>query len=126
MKLGQIVMARESFQRLSTLKMPPQTAYRLLKYLKLVTAESEVIEKQRINLIRDVSGTKDGEDVNLAPGTQEHARFLSEYIATLETESDLKPLDMKLDDLLAALAAEQGNVLSAADLGQLEAFFATE
>jgi len=123
MKLGQIVMARESFQRLSTLRMPPQTAYRLLKYLKLVTAESEVIERQRINLLRDVSGTKDGEDVNLAPGTPEHTRFLVEYSAALETESDLKPFDMMMDALLATLEAEKGNVLSAADLAAVEPFF---
>lgn len=122
MKLGEIVTARESFQRLSTLKMPPQMAYRLLKYLKTVTTEIEVIEKQRVGLLRDISGIADG-DVKLEPGTPEHMRFLVEYTAALDTDSDLKPAPLKFEDLLAALDGRDGNILSAADLAAIEPFF---
>jgi len=125
MKLGHIVMAQESLQRLAALRMPPQAAYRLLKYLKLVNIEQEVIEKQRVKLIHEVSGTKDGDNVNLAPGTPEHAQYLTKYGATLEAESDLKPFDMKMEELLVVLDGEKGNVLSAADIGTLELFFET-
>jgi len=123
MNLGMIYQARESFLRFASLKMPPQMAYRLLKYLKLVDAEQAVLEQQRVKLIHDVSGTVDGENVNLAPGTPEHGRFLAQFNELLRTESDLKPFTIKMDEILAALEAEKGNVLCAADLGALEPFF---
>ena len=125
MKLGAILLARESFPRLASLRLPPQSAYRLLKYLKLVAAESEVIEQQRVALLRSVSGISQG-DVALQPGTPEHTAFLNEFDALLGTDSDLKPFGMTMDAMIAAVAADQGNVLSAADLNQLEPFFTPE
>jgi hypothetical protein len=122
MQLGHLLTARDSFQRLSTLKMPPQTAYRLLKYLRLVEVENAVIEQQRVKLLRAAAGVPEG-DVQLTPGSPEHARFIADYADSLETESDLKPCELAFDGLLSALDAEKGNSLSAADLAALEPFF---
>jgi Fe-S-cluster containining protein len=122
MKLAEIVMAQEALQRLSALKMPPQAAYRLLKYLKLVDVERAVCEQQRVKLVLSAAGVTEG-IVNLEPGTPAHAQFIAEYGKVLETESDLKPFDMKMAELLALLDAAKGNVLSASDLGALEPFF---
>lgn len=125
MKLGEIVQARESFKRLSVLKMPPQTAYHLLKYLKLVTAESEIVEKQRTYLVYRISGKTEGEPVKLEPNSPEMAEFLVEYSKVLNTDSELKPFDMTLTTLLDILGDGKDNALSASDLAAIEPFFKT-
>ena len=123
MTLAVMFSSREAWARLAALRMPPHTAYRVLKYAKLVQAEYDVIEQQRGKLIREAAGAKEGEDVSLKSGTPEYAAFVSEFVAMLETDSDLKPCDMKLAALLDVLGKDQGNTLSAQDLGQLEPFF---
>lgn len=123
MKLVNIFIARDAWQRLAALKLPAHTAYRLLKYVKQVSAESEVIEQQRVKLLRDAAGVKEGEEVNLQPGTPEYTQFVAEFGKVLDTDSDLKPFNMTLMGLLDLIGKEQGNALSAQDLGQLEPFF---
>ena len=123
MKLANIYAAREAWQRLAALKLPPHTAYRLLKYVKLVAAEAEVIEQQRMKIRRETTGLADNDNTPVEPNTPEHAQFSVEFGQVLDTESDLKPFSMTLSGLLDLLGKEQGNVLSAQDLGQLEAFF---
>ncbi len=123
MKLLNIYIAKEAWQRLGSLKMPPHTAYRLLKYIKQVTVEGEIIESQRIKLVYSSAGANEGEPVNLEQGTPQHLRFVADFTNTLETESDLKPFSMTLPGLLDLLGKEQGNTLSAQDLSLLEPFF---
>jgi len=125
-KLADVFGAREAWSRLSGLRLPPHTAYRLLKYAKQVTSEYEVIEQQRAKLIRDAAGVKDGEDARLNPGTPEFAAFVAEFGPVLDTESDLKPFDLTLATLLDLIAKDQGNVLAVQDLAQLEPFFKAE
>lgn len=123
MKLANVLMAQSAWKRLAGLKMPPAKAYMLLKYAKLVTAELEVIEQQRVKLIHEITGTKEGENISLAPGTPEHAQFVAAYTVALDVDSDLKQCDMKMDELLSTLTTEEGNALSVEDLGNLEPFF---
>jgi hypothetical protein len=123
MKLVGIFVSREAWQRLAGLKLPPHTAYRLLKYVKQLGSENEVIEQQRIKMIREIAGVGEGENVSLEPGTPQHAQFATEFGKVLDTESDLKPFSMTIPGLLDLLGKEQGNVLSAQDLAQLEPFF---
>ncbi len=123
MKLVNIFVARDAWQRLAGLKLPAHTAYRLLKYIKRLTVENEVIEQQRVKLVYDAAGVKEGEDASLRPGTPQHVQFATKFGEVLDTDSDLKPFDMTLPSLLDLLGKEQGNVLSAQDLAQLEPFF---
>jgi len=123
MKLANVLMARDAWKRLAGLKLPPATAYRLLKYAKLVTAELELIEQQRVKLICEIAGVKEGENATIEPGTPKHTEFVIRYTAALDVETDLKQCDMKMDDLLATLMSES-NTLSVEDLGNLEPFFA--
>jgi hypothetical protein len=126
MKLAHIYTARDAWQRLAGLKLPAPTAYSLLKYLKQVMAESDVIEQQRVKLIRDIAGAKENENASLEPGTPGFLKFAEEFTKVLDTDSDLKPVDMKLEILLAEIGKEAGNALSAQDLGQLEPFFGAQ
>jgi hypothetical protein len=123
MKLADIFIARDAWQHATALRLPAHTAYRLLKYAKRVTAEYDVIEHQRSQLIRAAAGVKEGEGVSLQPGTPEYEQFVQDFGAVLDTDSDLKPCDITLSALLDLIGKDQGNTLSVQDLGQLEPFF---
>ena len=123
MKLGSVYVAHETFKRLAGLKMPPKVAYRLLKFVRKFDAEYEVVEQQRVKLLRDAAKAKEGQDVTLKAGTPEYSEFIAGFNGVLETDSDLELCPIKMNDLLSALDAEQGNVLSAQDLAAVEGFF---
>jgi hypothetical protein len=123
MNLFALHVSRDAWNRLTALKLPAQTAYRLLKYSRQVSAELELIEQQRNKLIRDCAGAKPDETVSLTPGSPEYAEFVEKFSSILETESDLKPADMKFEDLLGSMNGEKGNTLSTNDLAVLEPFF---
>ena len=131
MNLASIVMAKEAFVHLSKLRMKPTTSYRVLKYLRAVLAEAEVIEQHRVKLLHEVTGTKENENVKLDAGTAAHSTFVQEYSKLLELESDLKPSDISLMGLLEELTLalqtepplEKKNFLTPAETGLLEPFF---
>jgi hypothetical protein len=124
MKLANVFMAKEAWGRLSQLKMPPKTAYTLLKYVKLFDVEHSVLEQQRSKLIRDAAGVKEDENASLASGTPEHAAFWEKFSAVLDTDCELELIPLDFGQLLDTLGAEQGNALSVQDLSVLEPFFA--
>lgn len=121
MKLFEIIQAADAWAQLSTLKIPPMTAYRLMKYAKTVAAEAELIEQQRIKILRDVTGVVQGE-IRLEPGTEKFREFVDEFNPYLQGESDLKPMDMTLSGLVDLLSKD-GNALSVQHLANLEPFF---
>lgn len=123
LKLANIYGAADAWNRLAALKLPAHTAYRLLKYARKAAAEREIVEQQRIRLVRQAVGAKDGESVTLKPGMPEYEAFVAEFGQLLETDADLPPFDMTLTGLLDLAAKEPGNMLSVADLAQLEPFF---
>jgi hypothetical protein len=125
MKLVNIFLSREAWQHLNSLKMPPITGYKLMKYVKTIEAESRIVEEQRTKFILEATGAKEGEMVSIEPNTPQMAQFLKQFNEAMALESDLKPFDMQLDSLLALLGKEQENALSVSDLVQLEPFFAT-
>jgi hypothetical protein len=127
MQLGNIFEAREAWQHLTSLKLPPHTAYRILKYARKLTAEAEVIEQQRVKLLKERTTADELGQIQFKPGTPEYNDFAVEFAGKfLETEADLKPFDMKLSSLLDLIGKEAGNLLSVQDLGRLEPFFLPE
>lgn len=123
MKLGHIYQSIQAWQTLSALKMEPQTAYRILKYAKLVSVEYDIAEKQRVALIREITGTADGVDATIEPGTDQFADYVARFNEILATDSDLVNYNGSLFDVLAAIGKNQTNELSVQDLGKLEIFF---
>ena len=121
MKLGHIFQSIKTWQTLSSLKMHPQTAYQILKYSRLIAAEYEIAEKQRVALIREITGITEG-DATIEPGTDQFTDYVTRFNEILATESDLPQYNGSLFDVLSALNKDQ-NVLSAQDLSQLEVFF---
>lgn len=123
MKLGEVFQAMESWKALAAVKMQPQMAYKVLKYVKLVSAEWEIVEKQRVALLYEVSGVAEGQDVRLEPDTPEFAEYVAKFNEVLLTESDLVKCGGTLDDVMAVVRDDDGNVLSVSDLATLEGFF---
>lgn len=105
------------------LKKPPRVAYRLLKYGAKLSAEYEVIEKQRRALLYEAAGVDEGQPVTLESGTPEFDQFFRGFNAFLIGDSDLDPVGLSMDALIDALDSEKGNVLSEQELALLEPFF---
>lgn len=108
---------------MASLRKPPKVAYRLLKYGAKVGAEFDVIGKQRNKLIYEAAGVPEGGEVKIDPGTPQFSKFVQDFNAFLDNESDLKAVDLSMDALIDALDAEKGNALSESDLALLEPFF---
>jgi len=123
MQLGHIFNSIQSWQILSNLKMHPQTAYQVLKYFKLIAAEYEIAEKQRVALVHEITGTKDGENASIEPGTEQFIEYITRFNEILATESDLPQYNGTLDDIIAVIGKDQDNSLSVQDLSKLEVFF---
>jgi hypothetical protein len=124
MKLVNVYMAKDAMTNLGKMKMTPGLGYKVLKYLRLFDAEFAIIEKQRVAAVHAATGTKEGEEVRIEPDTLPFTEFWRIFSDSLDVDSELAPMAMKLDELIAALDAEKGNVLSATDLAVLEPFFA--
>ncbi len=124
MQLGQIFSSIESWRKLSVVNLKPKIAYAIFKYTALVTAEAEVVEKQRTALIYEVTGTESGTEVKLGPGEPGWDLFVQGFNEILSQESDLKPIDMDMEEVVDALDGKD-DVLSVSDLARLEVFFST-
>lgn len=122
MKLEQIWISREAWQTLSSLKKPPRVAYRLMKYKQKYDQEVEACDKQRERYVYEAAG-EEGGSVALKPETPEFNEFLSKFYEFLQEECELEPCGIYMDQLIDALDAETGNVLSESDLAKLEPFF---
>jgi len=122
MLLGQIFQSIEAWKKLSAVNMKPAVAYKILKYTKLVAAEHEIAEKQRIALIHDVTSTEEGAEAKIEPGSPEFVEYVTKFNEVMSQESDLPKVEIALDTIVAALDGKD-DVLSVSDLAALEPFF---
>ena len=122
MLLGEIFQSIQAWQKLSSISLRAKLAYRLLKYTALVSAEHVIAEKQRVALIYEITGTKQGEEVKIEPDTPEFREYVEKFNAVMVTESDLKQLDMDFEEVVNAVD-EKEESLTVNDLAMLEPFF---
>lgn len=122
MLLGQIFQSVGAWQKLAAINMKAALAYKILKYTKLVTDEHALVERQRVALIHEITGTKEGEDANIAPDTPEFRSYVGRFNEIMAVGSDLKPLDVDFADVISAVDEKDGS-LSVQDLAMLEPFF---
>lgn len=125
MKLAQVFPAVVTWQKLTQLKMTPKLAYTLMKYAKLVAVEYEIIEKTRVTLIHELTNTKEDEQAEIKPGTQVFDEYVQRFGSILDVEAALKPCEVKMDDLVAALSIDATNEMTTQDIAILEPFFST-
>ena len=124
MKLLNVYASNAVWGKLIQCKMQPKMAYAILKYVQLVEAEHLIIEKTRVALIHELTNTKEGESAEVKPGTEAHLAYVKRFGDMLNVESDLQQSALKFDDLISG-PQDQGNVLSAQEIGLLEPFFTT-
>ncbi len=122
MKLGEIYQSIGAWQKLAGINMKAGIAYKVLKYIKLVTAEYEIAEKQRVALIHEITGTVDGEDASIEPNTPEVMEYGNKVNVIMATESDLKLFAMDFKEVVDAVD-EKDESLSIQDLSMLMPFF---
>lgn len=122
MKAREIFQSIPSWRKLSDITMKPLIAFKILRYMKLVSAEFEHIEKQRVDLAYEISKTPRDQNVKLEPETPELAEFQQRFNRVLDTESTLPFLRLDLETVINALDGKE-DVLTVSDLANLEPFF---
>ncbi len=122
--LGRIFQSIESWKKLSSVNLKPKIAYKILKYMKLVNDEYEIAEKQRVSLVREITNTTDGQDAKIEPGSSELVEYVGRFNEIMAQESSLEQVDLKFEEVIDALDGKD-DVLSIADLANLELFFAS-
>ncbi len=122
MQAREIFQSIPSWRKLSGITMKPLIAFKILRYTKLVSAEFEHIEKQRVDLAHEISGTSRDQNVKLEPDTPELLEFQRRFNEVLDTESTLPFLRLDLETVVNALDGKE-DVLTVSDLANLEVFF---
>jgi hypothetical protein len=123
MKLLSIFMAFPVFGKISQLKMNPKTAYRILKYTRTLGQEYDIIEKQRVSIIHELTNTKDGENASIVPGTSEHELYISRFGSILDVESDIQTFGCSMDEFLDKISDDKASDLTAIEISSIEPFF---
>jgi len=126
MKLANVFNARPAIVRLATLKMAPRVAYDVLKFSRRFDADFEIVEKQRVSLLMEISGAGEGEDITIEPNSPEFDRFVAAFDEVLAGEIDMAVCPMRMDALIAALDASEGNTLSVQNIALLEVLFESD
>lgn len=122
MNLGQVYQSAAAWDKLAGVPMKPALAYQILKYAKLVGAELDVVESQRIALIRDITSTEEGQNATIKPGTPEMKEYVTRFGEVLCVESSLGQSPVSFADVVDAIDG-QGDTLTIQDLSALEPFF---
>ena len=99
--------------------MPPKMAYMILKYMRLISAEYDISEKQRISLIHRIMGTQPGQNVRIEPDTIEYTSYMTQFSQILNTEITLPLIELSLHEMVSSLEDQ----ISVQDLSLLEPFF---
>jgi len=121
MNLGGVVQSMETWRKLASINMKPKIAYQILKYVKLVTADFNIVEEQRVALIRELAEEKDGE-IKIEAETPEWNEYVRRFNEILAVESELELLDVDFEVVIDALGDTE-EVVSVSDLAILEPFF---
>lgn len=122
MKLGIIFQSMKSWGKLAAVNMKPAVAYKILKYTKLVSDEFEIIEKQRVALLREITNTVEGEEAKVEQGTPEFLEYVTRFNEVVSQESTLPQINLPFEDVILALDGKD-DILSVQDLAMLEPFF---
>ncbi len=122
MLLGHIFQSTEAWRKLSSVSMSPAIAYQILKYTKRVADEYDIAEKQRVALLYDITGGKEGEEVRLEADDPKFAGYVQRLNEIMSQEVDFKPLELSLEGIVAELDAKDVT-LTVSDLAKLEPFF---
>ena len=122
MLLGEVFQSIQAWQKLSNINMKPKLALKILRYTKLMSAEHEHAEKLRVALIHELTNTEDGQDAKIEPNTPEFEAYVTRFNEIMQSESDLKQLDVGFEEVVNAVD-EKDETLAVSDLAMLEPFF---
>lgn len=143
MKMRQIRDSVAVWQRVAKLAKAPALALVLIRYYKKLAAELQLLNEMNDNLIYECAGVEKPTppDVTIvqipemieAPGEEgeepkkvanpQNIAFWEKFNKVLDSDSELFPLDMTLDQFVEELSKFPDNAISEDDLEMLEPFF---
>lgn len=122
MNCGQVFRSIKTWQKISNISMKPRLAFKILIYTKKVSGEFEIIEKQRIALIHEITGTEPGSEVEIEPESDEFREYLLGLQEILLVSSGLEYIDLDFEEIIDSIG-DKNETLSVSDLAVLEPFF---
>lgn len=122
MKLGDVAQSIQAWQKLVTLNLRPRLALIVLRYIKQVIAEHENAERLRVALVRELTGTPEGQDARIDVGTPAYIEYTQRLTEIMEEPSSLPLMEVNFEEIIDA-ADDKGGALSPRDLALLEHFF---
>jgi hypothetical protein len=121
--LGTVFAAAEAWRALSLLPLAPRIAYKILKYGQALAKEVEIVEKQRMTVVSELTNGDDTTRGQLKPGTPLFAKYVQRMDEVAAVPCSVEPLDISMDDLLSALDAASPNAkITPGQLAMLEPF----
>lgn len=93
LKLSQILNSKESILRIIKVELPIRVSYSLSKIFKKLSSELELIEEQRISLVKKYGEEKDG---TISVPENMMSTYIQEFLTFLNTEE----VDLPIDDIL--------------------------
>lgn len=121
MKLYEIYAARTAIGKLLKTNFRPGIAYRLMKFVKKLSVELEVVEEHRVSLLKTFAKPDDKGFVSLDQSSPEYLKFRDEYIEYLQTESEIETFGLPLSGMIDEIAGDQNFTVE--ELGLLEPLF---
>jgi hypothetical protein len=121
MKLSSLLNASPAIEKLATKELPAKLAYQLLKYALRIAAECDVIEKRRVAIVHEITGTEPGTEARIEAGTEDFGEYARRFSEFLSQDSDLEKSDIMLSSIVEALG--DSAVLTVQDLASLEKLF---
>lgn len=86
-------------QRLLARDLPVKVSYKLLKAVKQLETQTNLVEKMRIDLLKKY-GTEAKGTVSVEPGTDSHADFLKDFNEILVEEVEIEVEAVQLPDTI--------------------------
>ncbi len=123
MKLLAIWNSQYAWAALAAMKKTPKLAYALLKFERKYMAELDICNKQRETIIYDVMQIEPPAMVSIGEDTEQFKVFMARFNEFLQSDSELAPSAVTIDELIESLGSDPANRISEDNIALLEPFF---
>jgi len=106
-KLVEVNNAQQFFQQLTGLSKAPSAAYKIMRWIQSeIEPALKLVDEQKNELVKKHGEEKDG-GVSISPENEEAMQaFIKEWSEYLNTEVDMQPLNLTMDELVEALSVK--------------------
>ena len=87
---GEIFQGAQALAKLSAMEFPVKTSYGILRVMRQIKDQADVINETREGLIKRYGTPKDGGQTGIQPGDDNWESFVSEFNTLMNLEVDLE------------------------------------